>query len=202
MKENTYIKYMEQSTWFHGTTFSGWKNLCKEKVRVDYNKGTELDFGYGFYLTPKYKQAENYIRRMIPYLSGLNIEDQMPIVIEFELNLSKLDKKYSHSKFLKYNEEFAEFVLKNRMNPDNINHSFDYVIGVMSDSNPEGLLADYRANIITREELIIGLQKGTSMEQLSLHNQGICDILKVKKAILVEEGKELNADDYNKKTIH
>lgn len=139
---------------------------------------------------------------MIPYLSGMNIEDQMPVIIEFELNLSKLDNQYNYRKFLKYDEEFAEFVLKNRTHPKYINHSYDYVIGVMSDSNPEALLIKYRANIITRKELIIALQKGTSMEQLSLYNQDICDILRVRRATLINERKELNVNDYNSKWIH
>lgn len=199
MKESAYNKYIQQDIWFHATTLSGWKNLCKEKVKVDYNIGTELDFGFGFYLTPKYKQAESYIKRILPYLESENEEDQIPVVIEFELNLSKLDAKYIHEKFLKYDEEFAEFILLNRSYPDERKHDFDFIIGVMSDSNPEGLLADFRANLITREELITGLKKGTSMEQLSLNNQEICDILKVRKASLIETGEELNVDDYNKK---
>lgn len=37
MKEKEYTKYIQQETWFHGTTLSGWENLCKNKVQVDYN---------------------------------------------------------------------------------------------------------------------------------------------------------------------
>ena len=199
MKESAYNKYMEQDVWYHGTTLSGWKNLCTQKVEANYNLGTELDFGTGFYLTPKYNQAEGYIKRILPYLYGENKNDHTPIVIEFELNLSKLESKYTHEKFLNYDERFAEFVLKNRNNPDELIHNYDFVIGVMSDSNPVALLADYRAKSLTREELILKLQKGNSMEQLSLHNQEICDILKVRKATLIENGKELDVDEYNKK---
>lgn len=199
MKENAYNKYMKQDIWYHGTTLSGWKNLCKQKIRADYNSGTELDFGMGFYLTPKYNQAESYIKRILPYLDGDDECDHTPVVIEFKLNLSKLNPKYTHEKFLKYDERFAEFVFLNRQSPDELIHHFDFVIGVMSDSNPVALLADYRANLISKEDLIIGLQKGTSMEQLSLHNQEICDILMVRKATLIENGKELDVDEYNKK---
>lgn len=175
MKESAYNRYIKQETWYHGTTLAGWKNLCKQKIMVNYNSGTELDFGMGFYLTPKYKQAEGYIKRILPYLDGENLEDHIPVVVEFELNLSRLDSKYRYEKFLTYDTRFAEFVFENRQNPDKLMHHFDYVIGVMSDSNPVALLTDYRAKIITKEELIKGLQKRTSMEQLSLHNQDICD---------------------------
>lgn len=199
MNEKSYSKYKTQETWFHGTTLLGWQDLCKNKVQHDYNKGTELDFGYGFYLTPKSKQAESYIKRMIPYLDTDNEDDKLAVVIEFELNLSCLNADYRHGKFLDYNEEFAEFVVDNRNNPDALRHEFDYIIGVMSDSNPDELLADYHLNKITKSELVQGLMKWTSMEQLSLHSQRICDILVVRKAILIDERRELNVDDYNKK---
>lgn len=199
MKQKQYDKYLKQNIWFHGTTLSGWKELCKYKVKCDYNKGTELDFGYGFYLTPRFQQAENYINRMLPYLDVESEGDKKAVVIEFELNLYEIKEGYKHTCFLHHDEVFAEFILKNRMYPDAVNHDFDFIIGVMSDSNPEGLLADFRAGRITREDLITTLEKWNSMEQLSLHKQSVCDILTVRKAILTENGKELDVNDYNQK---
>jgi hypothetical protein len=70
MKENMYKKYLQQDTWFHGTTLLGWQEMCKLKVKCDYNRGNELDFGYGFYMTPTYAQAENYINRTQSFLEG------------------------------------------------------------------------------------------------------------------------------------
>ena len=53
MKEKEFEKYIQQDSWFHGTTLINWKRICASGVRADYNKGLESDFGYGFYLTPR-----------------------------------------------------------------------------------------------------------------------------------------------------
>lgn len=76
-------------------------------------------------------------------------------------------------------------------------HNYDFIIGVMSDSNPQKLIFSYRKGEITDEEVVEGLQKFTSMEQLSLHNQEICDILKVKRVVRIDNGKDLDANEYN-----
>lgn len=70
MKEKEFNKYMSQDVWYHATTLVGWDSLCKQKVRADYNYGQQLDFGTGFYMCPKQKQAIDYIKRAVPYLDG------------------------------------------------------------------------------------------------------------------------------------
>ena len=60
----------------------------------------------------------------------------------------------------------------------------------MSDSNPIKLFNQYRNNDIDKEELKEQILKWNSMEQLSLYNQIICDNLKVKRVVLIEERKE------------
>lgn len=194
MKEKQYEKYMKQISWFHGTTLKEWKKICKYKVQSDYNKGTELDFGQGFYLAPSYRQAANYISRYLPY-QGSN---EIAVVIEFELCLDYLRDKYKHTRFLHFDEEFADFVIMNRDNPTRIHHDYDFIVGVMTDSNPRELMKKYRKNIITHDELRRGLMKWNSMEQVSLHNQEICDILNVKKITIVNTGKELDFNEYGR----
>ena len=175
--------------------------MCKSGVKWDYNKGLESDFGYGFYLAPKFKQAESYITRMLPYIQG-DDKEKIPIVIEFELNVEKLiNKGYSYTKFLHFDEEFAEFVANCRLNPDKRAHNYDFIIGVMTDSNPLKLIDDYRRKIISKEELLRGLLKWNSMEQISIHNQAICDTLSVKRVYNVNEDKEEDANEYNKRVL-
>lgn len=198
MKEKEYLKCINQETWFHGTTLSGWKSICEHKVQVDYNIGTSLDFGYGFYLTPKFSQAKSYITRMLPYTEKKEKDDEVPVVIEFEINFSNLIHTYKNIKFLHYDREFAMFVFRNRNYPDKRMHDYDFIIGVMSDSNPDELIAEYQAGNILSDDVIHGLLKWTSMVQASLHNQELCDKLKMKKATRVDTGKELDADDFKR----
>jgi len=201
MKQKELEKYLQQETWYHGTTFGSWLEIEKEGIRADYNLGNKLDFGYGFYLAPKYKQAESYILRNIPYMS-LSEKDMLnkPVVIEFELCLNNIIHEYSHKVFLHRDDEFAEFVIMNRMNPDLKNHNYDFVIGVMTDSNPIDLIMKYQLHEIELKEVKEGLLKWNSMEQLSLHNQSICDKIKVRKVTLVDEGKEfeINGIEFRK----
>ena len=120
----------------------------KEKVQVEYNRGSELDFGYGFYLTPKFDQAKRYINRMIPYLPKKSIDGPIHLtLIEEGVFLVILDK----------------------------NHEYDFIIGVMTDANPIKLLLNFRNGSISKSEVIYNFEKGNSMQQLSLHNQAICD---------------------------
>ena len=199
MKEKEFEKYIQQDSWFHGTTLINWKRICASGVRADYNKGLESDFGYGFYLTPKYEQAKSYITRMLPYLHS-DEKDKVPVVIEFELNLAKLiDEEFSYAKFLNFDESFAKFVANCRLHPQVRIHNYDFVVGVMSDSNPLKLIDDYRRDLISMDDVLAGLLKGNSMQQLCLHNQSICDTLIVKKVYNLIEEKEEDANDYNKR---
>ncbi|MFV0393979.1 MAG: DUF3990 domain-containing protein [Coprobacillaceae bacterium] len=197
MKDSQLEKYINQDTWFHDTTLARWENMCKSKVIFDYNRGTELDFGFGFYMAPKYQQAKNYIKRMLPYLNEEISEEKWAVVIEFEIVLSQFIKTHSYKTFLKFDDSFSLFVFNNRNNSDIQNHNYDFIIGVMTDSNPVDLLAKYRSQVITLEEVISGLKIGNSMQQVSLHTQNLCDKLRVKKVTLIDTGKELNANDYN-----
>lgn len=84
------------------------------------------------------------------------------------------------------------------MNPKDKVHNYDFVIGVMSGSNPADLFLNYRKGNINKKHLKEALKKWNSMEQVSLHNQKICDKLRVRRIILVDEGKELDANEYNR----
>lgn len=200
MKEKDYDKYINQNTWFHGTTLKRWNKICEKGILANYNKGLEADFGYGFYLAPKYKQAESYINRMLPYILN-KPEDKVPIVIECNLKVNDLIdlNKYKYTRFLHFDLEFAEFVANCRLNPNVLIHDYDFIIGVMSDSNPLKLVVDYKENKISKDDLYNGLLKWNSMEQMSIHNQEICDLITIKKVYNLTEEKEVDVDEYNKR---
>ncbi len=172
-------------------------------VLADYNKGGELDFGYGFYLTEQAKLAESYIAR-------LPIETGSRVIMEFEC--FPIDwfagDEYRTEAFEAFDERFAEFVFSNReQGPTGEQvHSFDAIYGGMSDSKPTLLLAGYRAGEISREEVIKSLQKGTSMKQLSLHNQKLCDTIKLVRAYVydpeTETREELDIHERKHAAVH
>lgn len=203
-------KHINNNMWYHGTVYSNWNNFCQNGILADYNKNTSdaLDFGYGFYLAPSKERAEHYIISMMDnteFYSG----DDIPMILGFEFNpLGWFEgDEYNTKIFNKYDDEFAVFVFENRT--ENIRgtrqHNYDIIYGVMSDSVPTLEIMKYKMGISSREDVIETLKKPTSMKQLSLHNQNICDIINLKEAYTIDrdtsERKELNLDDYNKQRI-
>lgn len=83
------------------------------------------DFGKGFYLSDNYDQAYNMaVFKSIQFNGN-------PIVLQYEFDESLLyDGELSFSKYEEYSREWAEFVLKNRVNMSDVNiHTYDVVYG-------------------------------------------------------------------------
>lgn len=183
--------------WYHATTKSNYENLIKSGVIADYNRGNELDFGFGFYLTNTSEMAEKYISRLFASLP----EDEPEILVIMEYDFCPLDwflmDDYKSKVFTKFDDEFAEFVFKNRLESatQKQQHEYDVIYGVMSDSVPTKLLLDFKAGETSKESVLDGLKKSTSMKQISIHNQSLCDTLKLTRAYefypKTDERKEL-----------
>ncbi len=196
-------KYINQKLWYHGTTLYEWDSIKRKGVIFDYNKGNELDFGYGFYLTPEYDQAEYYIINLLKFIDrfGMDENDRIPVIIEFEFSLIEYcaNPDYKFGVYNAYDNAFAQFVFHNRVN--NVNgeaqHAYDIIFGVMSDSKPTILIQKYKNGDIEKNIVLEELKKSTRNKQLSLHNQKLCDIIVPKRGILLETGKELSINGYN-----
>lgn len=200
-------KVLNQNMWYHGTVFSNWESFCKNGIIADYNKDTSdaLDFGYGFYLAPSKERAEHYIISMMEN-SGFYVKDEKPMILGFEFTPLEWfeGEEYQTKIFSKFDDEFAIFVFENRT--ENImgdkQHNYDVIYGVMSDSVPTIAIQEYKMGIRTKEDVLECLKKSTSMKQISLHNQKLCDIIKLKEVYVIDketnERKELNVNDYCK----
>lgn len=199
---NKVIKALSSKKWYHATTLEGYNSIKERGVIVDYNCGTPLDFGYGFYLTTTAEFAESYISRVFKWNKGF---DDSLVIMEYEAN--PLDwfqgSEYRTKIFPAFDDDFAEFVFYNRT--ENIygenQHSYDSIYGVMSDSSPITLIALYNAGEITKENVIDGLKKNNRMKQISLHSQELCDIIKLMGAYVYDpetgDRKELEKHDYD-----
>lgn len=200
-------KVLSNSIWYHGTTYKYWNSFCKKGIVVEYNKDTSdaLDFGYGFYLAPSRERAETYIKGMMEN-SRLYAEDDQPMILGFEFTPLEWfeGEKYKTKIFGKFDDEFAKFVFENRTK--NIvgagQHNYDVIYGVMSDSVPTLLIQEYKLGLKNEEEVLEALKKSTSMKQISLHNQSLCDTITLSEAYIFDkktgEREELSLDDYCK----
>lgn len=192
--------------WYHGTVMSQWESICKNGILANYNKDTSdaLDFGYGFYLAPSSEKAEEYITKMLENSDFYDTSSQ-PLILGFEFNplVCFEEDGYNAKIFPAYDDEFASFVFENRT--ENVEgskqHKYDIIYGVMSDSVPTLAIQGYKMGSMTKEEVLDSLKKSTSMKQLSLHNQKLCDIIKLKEAYTIldketNERKELDVNEY------
>lgn len=188
---------MNQTSWYHGTSVSGYESIKKHGIQALYNINNELDFGPGFYLAPEKKMAEGFVTRMLDFqkqaIPNIPTDAVTPIVLEIEFPKSPYeyftDEPYKTGTYEKNDEDFAKFIFHNRtknvgQKPD---HGFDMIYGVMSDNNPTLLISKFNAGEITEEEVIKGIiEKSISTKQLSIHNQTICGILKIKDVHTIE----------------
>lgn len=186
------LNRLNQDFWYHGTTVEGAESIKKHGVIAYYNLGSELDFGPGFYMTDTCQRAISYISRLPLITLDGNIQKRKEwTVVEFYFNPFELlfgGGQYSYRNFPKHNDEFANFVFRNRMsNTDNENpHNYDVIWGVMTDNNPVQIIADCKDNVISKETALERLQKTNSMRQLYIGNQKICDMLNIKA--IIKEG--------------
>lgn len=173
-------KVLSQNKWYHYTTEDQLQNLIENGSIADYNAGNELDFGYGFYLASSLDSAHNYMSRAHSRINWSFIEYYYILEYEFE-PLQYFTHDYSFAIFNKYDIDFANFVFNNRISyHDKIQkHNYDITYGVMSDSLARQLFLKYRSKIISKDEVLTELQKSTSMKQLCIHKQSICDSLKL-----------------------
>ena len=190
---------LKSTKWYHATWKKHFANL-KSGIKADLNCGRELDFGYGFYLTTTQEHAESYISRLWNLSRD---QEDLPIITEYEFCPADWleSGNYHAAIFPKFDDEFSEFVFKNRLEckKKKQQHNFDIIYGVMSDSNPTSLLLQYRAQDIEKEVVLEGLKKSTSMKQLSVHNQELCNTMKLVKAYEFNPGtgerKELDINE-------
>ncbi len=188
------LNRVNRNKWYHGTTIEGAQNIERIGVIANYNFGSELDFGMGFYLTDSYERANSYISKLpITDVDG-NIKNRTEwAVIEFEINPFEIlfleNNGYKYKNFNKHDEEFAKFSFDNRLNNvyNENPHGYDIIWGVMSDSFPIKLLLDYKNGIISYEDAIFQLQKPNSMKQLYIGKQEICNKLTITNISIIKE---------------
>lgn len=108
------------------------------------------DFGQGFYLTDIRSQAEAMAVRRCEFE-----ESGVPIVQEYEFDEHLLD---DHTldvlRFEGVCEQWAQFILKNRMARGQRMHSHDIVVGPVADDGVVFQLNLYMQHLITLETLV------------------------------------------------
>lgn len=190
------LNRLNRNNWYHGTTIQNAENIARVGVIANYNVGSQLDFGRGFYLTHTYERAESYITR-VPVLKadGTFTRPDEWAIIEFRINpcdiLLGSINSYNYKNFPKHDRDFAEFVFQNRVNNvyNEHPHEYDVIWGVMSDNFPNQVILDYKNHLLLYDEALAKLQKPNSMKQLYISNQDICDMLIINRIYYNRKGE-------------
>lgn len=131
------------------------------------------DFGNGFYLTSICSQAEKWASRNKKYNKS-NHE----IIKKYEYE-EKLGSGVLNILLLnEYNEEWLEYIIKNRNSMDNTTDNYDLVIGLMADGHIKELMKDYISDFITKEELLDELKFENENDQYTFKTEQSLRFLK------------------------
>lgn len=136
-----------------------------------------LDYGYGFYTTTSFKQAEDWVKRK------LNANSPIGYVNVYELD-EDLVKSLKTLLFESPTEDWLDFVMSNRTNKD-FNHDFDIVYGPVANDKVYAAFALYEGGIIDKQNLISELKAYKLVDQYLFHTE------KALKAIKFIEAKEV-----------
>ena len=120
-----------------------------------------LDYGFGFYTTSSYKQAEDWVKRK------LSDAIQVGVVNVYEFDESYLNK-LNTLLFYKPTEEWVDFVMKNRTDID-FDHGYDIVYGPVANDKVYASFALYEAGIIDKTTLIKDLKTYKLVDQYLFH---------------------------------
>lgn len=136
-----------------------------------------LDYGYGFYTTTSFKQAEDWVKRK------LNANSPIGYVNVYELD-EDLVKSLKTLLFESPTEDWLDFVMSNRTNKD-FNHDFDIVYGPVANDKVYAAFALYEGGIIDKQNLISELKAYKLVDQYLFHTDNAL------KAIKFIEAKEV-----------
>ena len=136
-----------------------------------------LDYGYGFYTTTSFKQAEDWVKRK------LNANSPIGYVNVYELD-EDLVKSLKTLLFESPTEDWLDFVMSNRTKKD-FNHDFDIVYGPVANDKVYAAFALYEGGIIDKQNLISELKAYKLVDQYLFHTD------KALKAIKFIEAKEV-----------
>ncbi len=123
-----------------------------------------LDYGSGFYVTTSHKQAVQWVqRRMKDYGTAYGF-----------VNIYELDDKaigqMKTLSFYKPNEEWVNFVMKNRTEKD-FTHDYDIVYGPVADDSVYTQFILYEGRFISMPTLISELKTYKLVDQYLFHTE-------------------------------
>lgn len=156
---------------FHGS------NMKVDNLRIIVSD-RRLDFGYGFYLTSSFEQANKWA-----LLTTKRKQKGKPVISVFEFDEKKIDQ-LSVLKFDQPSKDWLKYVSFNRNIPD-YHDDFDLVIGPVANDQTMPVLKLYFSRIYDGEEAIKRLLPQKLKDQYAIKtNKGLDALTFVEEIIL------------------
>jgi len=127
-----------------------------------------LDFGAGFYTTSSEEQAKRWVIRKLKDKSERGFIN----VYEFNIN-----EDLNTLKFAKADDDWIEFVMKNRRQKG-FQHNYDLVCGPVANDRVYGSFALYESGYLDKEGLIRNLKAYKLVDQILFHTDKSLSCLK------------------------
>ena len=150
---------------YHGSTE---KVVCPEIRKSD----RTLDYGTGFYTTTSRRQAEDWVRRRLTNGAAQGFVNEY---VFDDVHATKLNIK----RFYYASEEWVDFVMANRTQPD-FEHHYDIVVGPVANDRVYASFALYESRLIDKQTLIKDLATYRLIDQILFHTPAALDFLTFK----------------------
>lgn len=183
---------------YHGTSIAAWENINKHGILADLNKETELDFGFGFYVSRKEDigYAKAHAKKVAKDAFGRTNLYRNAVVVKMELDETLIDSKLE---FQNKDNDFIDFIFNTRMNYKNENLQFDVIVGPMADGAVDYAMSIYRKFPCRLVKCLVKLNymlPFNNHRQMVIKNQALCNSIQVKEVknlrgeVLYEQKKE------------
>lgn len=139
-----------------------------------------LDYGYGFYTTTSYEQAEAWVKRKLnEYKSNKGFINIYDLKEDYVQQLKSLI-------FEKPTVEWVDFVMQNRTQKDFV-HDYDIVYGPVANDRVYAAFALFEGGLIDKQTLISELKTYTLVDQYLFRSDRslqLLDFIEAKEILL------------------
>ncbi len=142
---------------YHGSSLE----VVNPKILISSRTG---DFGTGFYLTSSLEQARRWAQ-----IRANQEKISSGIVTVYDVQDTLLENpELKIRQFAKADDEWLDFVMQNRTQPD-FNHEFDIVTGPVADDRVYACLNAFESGFMDRETVLKELKTYVLADQLLFH---------------------------------
>jgi len=163
---------------YHGS------NLTVERPEIRKPLHT-LDFGGGFYTTHSFEQAAEFAKKVVIRAAKLAVPVGLATVGEYEFDIATAEKTLKILRFTEPNEEWLNFVVKNRKSID-LHSEYDIIIGPVANDDVYQAIRYFENGAYDIETTIKKLKVKELFSQTLFKTKAALALLKFVKSTIIK----------------